>query len=109
MLLAPAYSREAQLCVEINADGTMGLFNTLFTSFHFHTFVVPGCKVSFLVWGTATTPNKCKSEQFSTQFYILLLKGVNHMLKDFPVSEACQLCSNFCSEVSLGCSLQHLV
>ena len=65
MLLAPAYSIETQLCVELNADGTMCLFNTLFTSFPFRTFAVPDCKVSFLVWEQPLHLTNVRASSFS--------------------------------------------
>ena len=80
MLLAPAFAVEAELCIELNGNGTGGSVQEFVDLL---AFVVPDCRGSFHVWGTAITPDKCESEQFFTQFYILLLKGFNHMLKDF--------------------------
>ena len=95
MLLAPAYAIEAQLCVELNGDCTGGFVQEFVDLL---AFVVPDCRGSFHVWGTALTPDKCESEQFFTQFYILLLKGFNHMLKDFiPCGEStCRFCTEVC-------------
>ena len=80
MLLAPAYAIKVQLFVELNGDGTRGFVQEFVNLL---AFVVPDCRGSFHVWGTGLTPDKCKSEQFFTQFYILLLKGFNHLFKDF--------------------------
>ena len=61
MLLAPAYAIEAQLFVELNGDGTWGFVQEFVNLL---AFVVPDCRGSLHVWGTALTPDKCESEQF---------------------------------------------
>ena len=94
MLLATAYAVKAELCEELNWDGTGGFVQEFVDLL---AFVVPDCRGSFHVWGTAITPDKCKREQFFMQLYILSLKGFNDMLQDY-VPCAVSVC-RFCSEV----------
>ena len=79
MLLATAYAVEAKLCSELNWD-CMGDIVQEFVDLL--AFIVSYCRGSFHAWGFAITPDKCHSKHFFTQFYFLLLKGFNHILKD---------------------------
>ena len=53
MLLASAYAVEAELCLEIG-DGTGGFIQEFVGLL---ALVVPDCRGSFHVWGTAITPD----------------------------------------------------
>ena len=55
MLLATAYAVKAELCKELNWDGTGGFVQEFVDLL---AFVVPDCRGSFHVWGTAITPDK---------------------------------------------------
>ena len=88
-----AYAIEAQLCIELNGDGTGGFVQEFVDLL---AFVVPDCRGSFHVWVTALTPDKSESEQFFTQFYILSSsRDSNTYLKDFiPCGEStCRFCT----------------
>ena len=55
MLLALAHAIKAQLCVELNGDCTGGFVQEFVDLL---AFVVPDCRGSFHVWGTALTHDK---------------------------------------------------
>ena len=72
MLLAPAYAVQAELCVELNGDGTGGFVQEFVDLL---AFVVPDCRGSFHVWGTAITSDFCALLHSSTQGFQSYAQG----------------------------------
>ena len=93
-----------QLCVELNGDGTGGFIQEFV---YLLAFIVPDCRGSSHVWGTALTPDKCGSEQL---FYTVLHsppKGIQSHAQGLILcgKSTCR----FCTEVRHICKFPDIV